>query len=122
MSYNIIGIVLLVLGIAILLATLYLGYGLYTAVLQAGAAPQKPASAAVSNSMIPSASAIVSAVVSAIASQMPLAIYTSYAIAAIILALFASIGYKISMIGIHTLALDSERDKKDKSDKDSEKD
>ena len=111
MNYNnVAGACLLILGLAILLATLYLGYGLYTQVMQSGANPaqQKPANITVSNS-VPSIAEIMGAVVSAVAAQMPLALDTSYAIAAIILALFASIGYKISMLGIHTLALNRGR-------------
>jgi hypothetical protein len=106
MNYNIPGMFLLVLGLIILFGTLYMGYTLYTTVMQAGTnpAPQKPVDISSSNSM-PSVGEIIDAIVSAIASQMPLAAYTSYAIAAIILALFASIGYKISSLGIRMLAV-----------------
>ena len=95
------------MGVVILDVTLYLGYGLYVAVMQAGAstAQQKPANVTVSNSASLSMSTIIGVVVSAVAAQMPFAKYMSYAIDAIILALFASIGFKISELGIHMFAV-----------------
>jgi ABC-type thiamin/hydroxymethylpyrimidine transport system permease subunit len=100
MDYDLTGKCLLVLGLAILFATLYLGYTLYAAVMQTGANPAPQKQINITSNAMPSVGGIISAIVSSIASQMPLAIYTSYAIAAIILALFASIGYKISSLGI----------------------
>jgi hypothetical protein len=107
MNYNVVGACLLVLGVIILDVTLYLGYGLYVTVMQAGAsiATQKPANVTVSNSVSLSMGAIIGVVVSTVAAQMPFAKYMSYAIDAIILALFASIGFKISELGVHLFAV-----------------
>ncbi len=103
---SIAGVCLLAAGIVILLVALGLGYGLYTAAISAGSAQatQGSANITLSNGTSPSMATIVGAVVSTMASQLPVAKYMSYAIAAIFLALFASIGYKISELGIHMLA------------------
>jgi uncharacterized membrane protein len=109
-NYNkIAGTCLLALGVAILLATLFLGYGMYSAVMRTGAnnASQNQTNVAVSNTIAPSMSTIVGAVVSVIVSKTPFATYVSYIAAVIILALFASIGYKISLLGTHMLSIGS---------------
>jgi hypothetical protein len=114
MNYNsAAGTCLLFLGVAILLGTLYAAYGLYVKVVHASTnqTVQKLPNLTVSNTTASTTSSIMSAtieaIVSAMMSQMPVATYANSVIAAVFLAIFASIGYKISMLGIHTLSIDS---------------
>jgi ABC-type Zn uptake system ZnuABC Zn-binding protein ZnuA len=91
---------LLALGIAILLLTLAMGYGLYSAVTQTSTnATTQNQSAA--SSTVTTMNGITGAVTSAIASQVaPLAVYARDTMEVMVFALFASIGYKISKLGI----------------------
>ncbi len=111
---SIIGVCLLATGIVILMATLYLAYGLYNTAMHASTnqVQQKPANLTVSNKTTQSAlmSAMIGAVISSMMSQMPVEAYANSVIAAVFLALFASIGYKISMLGIRMLAVGSGKD------------
>ncbi|MCL5008601.1 MAG: YdgA family protein [Candidatus Marsarchaeota archaeon] len=88
MSYK--GDVLIIVGVAIILLALYLGYTVYTDVQAANALqPQQQQSANINAS------------ISALTSNASSSIRTSsyYIIEVLILFLFASIGYKISLIG-----------------------
>lgn len=113
MNYkNIVGIGLLAAGVVILLVTLGMGYGLYKTVINTGkvSVTQTPTNITLTNGTAPSMATIVGAVVSAMASQLPIARYTSEVLATVILALFASIGYKMARLGIQMLTANRGKD------------
>ncbi|MEM0154890.1 MAG: hypothetical protein QW814_03605 [Methanothrix sp.] len=96
-SEKAVGYAVFALGIAILLITLYIGYGLYQFISVQSKQPQQVV-AAPQNS---TAQNISSAISGAIGQSLPPKSDFLYIIEIIFLFLFANIGYKIAILGVH---------------------
>ncbi len=105
-----VGMALLLVGVTILLLTLYLGYGLYLGLLQA---INSRMNATYHQSQAPntteqiSTSALVGLIVSSLMAQVPIVLYSGDVVAVLFLALFAGIGYKLTLIGIKIMSSDA---------------
>jgi hypothetical protein len=103
-----IGYVLLAVGIAVLLFTLYEAYGIFGLFMNGNifAAPAQPntvlGNAPASNI---SESGLVTALLGGIISAFPIGKYFSYFLGVIVLGVFASIGYKFAKIGVEMIKI-----------------
>ncbi|MCL4404651.1 MAG: hypothetical protein M1544_03920 [Candidatus Marsarchaeota archaeon] len=97
-SEKALGYAVFILGLAILLVTLYFGYGLYDSIKAQAASPQVAVSASQNNATV---QAISSAVSEAIGQHLPSNQDFLYIIEIILLFLLANIGYKVAILGVH---------------------
>ncbi|MCL4387839.1 hypothetical protein M1567_01650 [Candidatus Marsarchaeota archaeon] len=87
-----------VAGVLIILITLYMGYGLYGTIIAAASSPHNTTTPASNGSLNQSIS---SAISSAIGAHLPSSGVFFLLLDIILLFLFANIGYKIAILGVH---------------------
>lgn len=111
------GVVIFAVGIALLLFTFYEAYGIYVvakaSIGSVQASQQNSGSAAMQSGQLNSstqlASTLANDIVNGIFSRMPIDKYAAEFVTVVLLYVFASIGFKISRLGIY-LILEDEND------------
>ena len=105
-------------GVLIILFTLYTGYGLYGAIMSQANSPQGTSPPASSGSLNQS---IGSAINGAISSHLPSSGVFLLLLDIMLLFLFANIGYKIAILGVHMNASAKARQENVSGDKNGKK-
>ena len=108
------GYILLAIGIAILAVTLYTAYSFYSQAIngtlftsaKTGGSTTIPQFNGTGNATQKIQSALIASITAQLSSTLPILEYSNLIFAVILLGVFASIGYKLSMLGINMLRVD----------------